>query len=302
MELIIFSFYLYYLIVFLIAFLSMYGNKKFPKELRTWFVVVSLILPFIGLFLGMLLMIYHARDPMSNTNEEYSDYISRRVYNYEHVREKLKVESDMLSITDALKMNDHYYMKQMILELSSNPALFTGKVIKDVMSMKDSDTVYYAATTLNAAYDQMKDKLQTLKQELTYTDSESYISLLNFYEVYIKNELYPKNLAQPVLDEYQFYLHEAADTFSSHPKIQYMVGSYYISRNVKKAEAIFERLCQTHPHYHFGYWGLLQTYYSNKKWHMVFKMVTALQKHPDFSSMSINEQRILQQLSGGSDV
>lgn len=276
-----------------------FAGKLEPSQhgLLVLWVMLSLMLPFIGFLYGFLLIRLFLKKKDGSFMDEYSSYIQNKVYNFENVRETLKQDRKLLSASGHSSENG-WLMKSLLLNMSNEQTINQEKVIKKGLSHPDKEAVHYAATITNVLQDRLANQIKLQKKERSADRPVTYKKLLSSYHDYLSSELLSSAVREKTESEYEAFLKEASAEFPEDPQYREALGMLLFEKDPQEGERIFQRLLHEYPQSVQVMWGWLQIYYKNERWERVFELAVRLRSHPDLNSFPIRQQEIIEYLGG----
>lgn len=149
----------------------------------------GLFLPFIAELAVYAVYRLAERFGRSGLIEDYDEYIDFKVVNYEKIRHEAKASASLLPLADAINSKDPAIRKHSILTHVNQSIDQQGKYLQMGLQSKDSETVHYAAATMNILIDQYEQELKLAKREYELGNPESIRRLATIYKRMIHSEL-----------------------------------------------------------------------------------------------------------------
>ncbi|AZB43959.1 hypothetical protein CEF21_17475 [Bacillus sp. FJAT-42376] len=271
--------------------------EKDQHGLLMLWVMLSLLLPFIGFIFGFILLRLFVKNQDGSFMDEYSSYIQNKVYNFENLRETLNQDRQLLSASGYSSGNG-WMMKSLLLNMSNEKTISQEKIIKKGLNHPDREAVHYAATITNVLQDRLANQITQQKRDLSAEHPITYQQLLSTYKEYLSSELLSSAIREKTELDYEGFLREAAAEFPEDFQYREALGMLIFEKNPQESEQIFQSLLHEQPQSAQVMWGWLQISYQNGSWDRVFELAVRLRNHPDINSFPIRQQKIIQYLGG----
>ncbi|RHB48955.1 hypothetical protein [Exiguobacterium sp. AM39-5BH] len=182
-----------YVVHALVAFLLLIGLKQKMKAPDYGVAVAALsfglFLPFLAELAVYVVYRIAARFGRSGLIEDYDDYIDFKVVNYEQIRHEASNSTHLLPLTDAINSKDPAIRKHSILTHVNQSIDQQGKYLQMGLESTDSETVHYAAATMNILIDQYEQELKLAKREYDLGKPDTIHRLAMVYKRMIHSEL-----------------------------------------------------------------------------------------------------------------
>ncbi|MED0972234.1 hypothetical protein [Bacillus paramycoides] len=250
-------------------------NKKGIIE---FCLIISLLFPIIGLIVSVIMLLLNIKRSKTEWLQQYSDYLSFQVDNYEDILESSKQDLDLISFSSGLELDKPELHKQLIVQLSSSSISNEGGLLKEAIHHKDPETVHYAATTINLLNERYEKQIEYLnKQFLQNPKHEIAQELVSNYLRYIDSGLLSNQQKEKIIDDFIHFITQSVELFPKESLYSFQLGNLFLyKKQYARSEEQFSNLINFYPESYYGYVGLLETYYEQKLWDKLYDLINNL--------------------------
>ncbi|MFJ8416201.1 tetratricopeptide repeat protein [Bacillus paramycoides] len=250
-------------------------NKKGIIE---FCLIISLLFPIIGLIVSVIMLLLNIKRSKTEWLQQYSDYLSFQVDNYEDILESSKQDLDLISFSSGLELDKPELHKQLIVQLSSSSISNEGGLLKEAIHHKDPETVHYAATTINLLNERYEKQIEYLnKQFLQNPQHEIAQELVSNYLRYIDSGLLSNQQKEKIIDDFIHFITQSVELFPKESLYSFQLGNLFLyKKQYARSEEQFSNLINFYPESYYGYVGLLETYYEQKLWDKLYDLINNL--------------------------
>ncbi|MBK5491817.1 hypothetical protein [Bacillus sp. TH13] len=295
---------LFYVIYAILVFLLFRFTKGFitedKKGVIEFCLVLSLFLPLIGLIVSAIMLLLNMRKSKTEWLQQYSDYISFQVDNYEDILESAKQDMDLISFSSGLELDKPELHKQLIVQLSSSSISNEGGLLKEAIHHKDPETVHYAATTINLLNERYEKQIEYLhKQFLQSPENDVAKELVSNYLRYIDSGLLSNQQKEKTVDKFMYFITLGVEMFPNESLYSFQLGNLFLhKKQYAKSEERFLNLIHFHPESFYGYVGLLEIYYEQKLWDKLYELINNLADTERIHILPCKYQLFVRQFGG----
>lgn len=292
------SIYLLHSCIILIA-AYWWTKQKHQQGSIIWIAVVSCFLPIIGEILGGMAWLLAKRFSSENWLEDYEDYVSFSVLNLESLRYEAHKTKDLLPLTEAITATEQQRRSELFASLLRTVIPNQGKYLQMGLNHDDTETVHYAAATMNIILDRYEKELHIAKEHYIPNDPISLKSLADAYEQYLRSGVLEQGSIQSLGGEYLHVLETEVQFLSSEKWLFLYLGSLYeLLQLDEQAMGTYYQLISMFPTDSEGYIKLIHLHYNERDW-MTLKEILQLLKQNVHQDKIPSEQRFLIQHLGG---
>ncbi|EEK76036.1 hypothetical protein bcere0009_51550 [Bacillus cereus R309803] len=250
-------------------------NKKGIIE---FCLIISLLFPLLGLIVSVIMLLLNIKRSKTGWLQQYSDYVSFQVDNYEDILELAKQDMDLISISSGLEIDKPELHKQLIVQLSSSTISNEGGLLKEAIHHKDPETVHYAATTINLLNERYEKQIGYLnKQFLQHPQNDIAKELVSNYLRYIESGLLSNQQKEKTINEFMSFITQSIELFPDELLYSFQLGNLLLyKKQYVESEGQFSHLIHRNPESYYGYVGLLELYYEQQLWDKLYKLIDNL--------------------------
>ncbi|WP_027955766.1 tetratricopeptide repeat protein [Halobacillus kuroshimensis] len=284
------------LIVSLLLRKRMHENKK---GTITWLAITSLFLPIIGELLGLAAWLAAKAFGTNHMIDDYDDYVTFTPLNLEYLRYEASSSMDLSPISDALLRNDGANQKELIVSLINSDISNKGRHLNLGLTNNNSETVHYAATTMNVLSSRFEKELEHARKELAPEAPMSFERLCSVYERYLGSGILDENGQARLEKQYEQLLEEMVPKLEKEPWMYRSLGDNYIRRGKEeKAVEAFHEMVSRFPAHPGGYLKLIEFYYAGRDWTNIKPVLYDLFQHVKEEDIPESQRFIIQQMGG----
>lgn len=255
----------------IVAFVLLVVLKRRMKSPDYGVAVVALcfglFLPFIAEVAVYAVYRFAERFDRSGLIEDYDEYIDFRVVNYEQIRHDAKTSSSLLPLADAINSKDPAIRKHSILTHVNQSINNQGKYLQMGLESKDSETVHYAAATMNILIDQYEQELKVAKREYDLGNPETIRRLATIYKRMIHSELITEVMLKDKRGEWLQEILKAKTLYPPSPWIYEDLNEIYITlKRPKDQLEILKEYVHYFPERIEAHLLLIDFYYERERW------------------------------------
>ncbi|AYF09377.1 MULTISPECIES: hypothetical protein [Bacillus] len=275
-------FLLLYIIYAILIFLLFRFTKGLITENKKGIIefclIVSLLFPLLGLIVSVIMLLLNIKRSKTEWLQQYSDYVSFQVDNYEDILESAKQDMDLISFSSGLEIDKPELHKQLIVQLSSSTISNEGGLLKEAIHHKDPETVHYAATTINLLNERYEKQIGYLnKQFLQHPQNEIAEELVSNYLRYIESGLLSNQQKENIINEFMSFIIKSIEFFPNELLYSFQLGNLLLyKKQYVESEEQFSHLIHLNPESYYGYVGLLELYYEQQLWDKLYKLIDNL--------------------------
>lgn len=265
-----------------------------------WIVMISFFLPLLGEAFGLLAWWASRRVDSNKIVSDYTEYVKFQPINLEHLRHEAKDNKNLTPLTEAFTNDDQPDRKNLMLKLINSNISDKGKYLNLGLNNDDSETVHYAATTMNLLVDRYEKSLDTAKAEHEHFQSEESLSrLMGIYRGYLDSHLLDDHSQEHLRYVFLQFLEQAAKDFPSHMETFNQLGDVYLQLDSPtQAVNTYMYMLQAFPHEADGYLNLIEYYYNQKDWTGIEQVLSRMHEHVETEKIPENRQYIVRQMGG----
>lgn len=273
---------LFYIIYAILVFLLFRFTTGFitedKKGIIEFCLILSLLFPLIGLIVSAIMLLLNIKRSKTDWLQQYSNYVSFQVDNYEDILESAKQDMDLISFSSGLELDKPELHKQLIIQLSSSSIPNEGGLLKEAIHHKDPETVHYAATTINLLNERYEKQIEYLnKQFLQSPENDIAKELVSNYLRYIDSGLLSNQQKEKIIDEFMNFIKQSVEIFPNESLYSFQLGNLLLhKKQYAKSEEQFLNLIHSYPESYYGYVGLLEIYYEQKLWDKLYELINNL--------------------------
>ncbi|TGA98457.1 hypothetical protein E4665_08005 [Sporolactobacillus shoreae] len=294
--------YILLIVYYLLTGLFFYALKKKAshdkKGLYNYCLILAYACPPAGFLIAVLLIMADRFHKKTNWAEEYLEYISSDLVNYEHIRAEALHDRSLISFSSGLELDDTDLQKKLIVQLSSGSVANEGGMLRKAVNQNDAETVHYAATTINVLSDRYRKQINELKKVFTnHRLEETAAELSLLYSHFLSSGILPLRQEKSLIREFYQFLVYAIKYFPKNATLYYQLEMLYI-RNGEwdKAELQCLKMVHDFPDLYFGYVGLLEVYFKNNAWSQLYSVVDQLNEHTEIEKLPDKYREFVRQL------
>ncbi|GAB6432089.1 hypothetical protein bcgnr5390_31930 [Bacillus luti] len=275
-------FLLFYIIYAILIFLLFRFTKGLMSENKKGIIefclIISLLFPLLGLIVSVIMLLLNIKRSKTGWLQQYSDYVSFRVDNYEDILESAKQDMDLISFSSGLEIDKPELHKQLIVQLSSSTISNEGGLLKEAIHHKDPETVHYAATTINLLNERYEKQIGYLnKQFLQHPQNDIAKELVSNYLRYIESGLLSNQQKEKTINEFMSFITQSIELFPDELLYSFQLGNLLLyKKQYVESEGQFSHLIHLNPESYYGYVGLLELYYEQQLWDKLYKLIDNL--------------------------
>ncbi|MGF9767802.1 hypothetical protein [Bacillus albus] len=275
-------FLLLYIIYAILIFLLFRFTKGLISENKKGIIefclIVSLLFPLLGLIVSVIMLLLNIKRSKTEWLQQYSDYVSFQVNNYEEILESAKQDMDLISFSSGLEIDKPELHKQLIVQLSSSTISNEGGLLKEAIHHKDPETVHYAATTINLLNERYEKQIGYLnKQFLQHPQNDIAEELVSNYLRYIESGLLSNQQKENTINEFMSFIIQSIEFFPNELLYSFQLGNLLLyKKQYVESEEQFSHLIHLNPESYYGYVGLLELYYEQQLWDKLYKLIDNL--------------------------
>ncbi|GGL58566.1 tetratricopeptide repeat protein [Sporolactobacillus putidus] len=289
--------------IVLSSFLFTLLRKRAPVEkkgLYAYLLTISLICPPAGLPMAVMLILLQKRKNRAGWIDDYSKYVTFDPVNYEDLRTEAREDRELVPFSSGLNLDNPDLQKKLIVQLGSHGIANEGVLLRKAMNLNDTETVHYAATTINVLNDRYRKQVDETKRRFTdhyrLDDAEK---LADLYFHYLLSGILLSGQEKDLIDECIHFLIHAVHLFPNAPAFQYRLGSLYLrTGDLDRAERRFLKLTESDPSKYYGYTGLLEIYYMNNRWAKFYTVVDQIARNVKFDRLPEKYRWMIRRLGG----
>ncbi|HDR4561801.1 hypothetical protein COE58_15610 [Bacillus cereus] len=275
-------FLLLYIIYAILIFLLFRFTKGLMSENKKGIIefclIISLLFPLLGLIVSVIMLLLNIKRSKTGWLQQYSDYVSFQVDNYEDILELAKQDMDLISFSSGLEIDKPELHKQLIVQLSSSTISNEGGLLKEAIHHKDPETVHYAATTINLLNERYEKQIGYLnKQFLQHPQNDIAKELVSNYLRYIESGLLSNQQKEKTINEFMSFITQSIELFPDELLYSFQLGNLLLyKKQYVESEGQFSHLIHRNPESYYGYVGLLELYYEQQLWDKLYKLIDNL--------------------------
>ncbi|CAM4160557.1 tetratricopeptide repeat protein [Bacillus luti] len=275
-------FLLFYIIYAILIFLLFRFTKGLMSENKKGIIefclIISLLFPLLGLIVSVIMLLLNIKRSKTGWLQQYSDYVSFQVDNYEDILESAKQDMDLISFSSGLEIDKPELHKQLIVQLSSSTISNEGGLLKEAIHHKDPETVHYAATTINLLNERYEKQIGYLnKQFLQHPQNDIAKELVSNYLRYIESGLLSNQQKEKTINEFMSLITQSIELFPDELLYSFQLGNLLLyKKQYVESEGQFSHLIHRNPESYYGYVGLLELYYEQQLWDKLYKLIDNL--------------------------
>ncbi|GEK60050.1 hypothetical protein CHL76_10940 [Marinococcus halophilus] len=279
------------------------ANKRLQSEQHgavIWIVLISCFLPLLGEVLGLLAWWASKRVDSNKIVSDYTDYVKFQPINLEHLRHEAKDNKNLTPLMEAFTNDNQPDRKSLMLKLINSNISDKGKYLNLGLNNDDSETVHYAATTMNLLVDRYEKSLDTARAEHEHFYSEETLSrLIGIYRGYLDSRLLDDHSQEHLRYVFLQFLEQSAKDFPGHMEVFNQLGYIYLQHgSATQAVNTYMYMLQAFPHKADGYLNLIEYYYNQKDWSGIEQVLTRMHENVDVDKIPENRQYIVRQMGG----
>lgn len=273
---------LFYIIYAILIFLLFRFTKGLMSENKKGIIefclIISLLFPLLGLIVSVIMLLLNIKRSKTGWLQQYSDYVSFQVDNYEDILESAKQDMDLISFSSGLEIDKPELHKQLIVQLSSSTISNEGGLLKEAIHHKDPETVHYAATTINLLNERYEKQIGYLnKQFLQHPQNDIAKELVSNYLRYIESGLLSNQQKEKTINEFMGFITQSIELFPDELLYSFQLGNLLLyKKQYVESEGQFSHLIHRNPESYYGYVGLLELYYEQQLWDKLYKLIDNL--------------------------
>lgn len=227
----------------------------------------GLFLPFVAELTVYLLYRLANRSEQSGLIENYEEYINFKVVNYEKIRHEAKASADLLPLADAINSKDPAIRKHSILTHVNQSIEQQGKYLQMGLKSKDSETVHYAAATMNILINQYEQELKSALHNYDLGNVETIRRLATIYKKMIHSELITEVILKDKREAWLEEVLKAKTLFVPDPWMYEDLNEIYIYLNRPTEQVkILKEYVHQFPEKIESHLMLLDFYYERERW------------------------------------
>ncbi|UOY92217.1 hypothetical protein MUG87_17555 [Ectobacillus sp. JY-23] len=238
-------------------------KKKNQEDLGVWkwVAAMSIILPIISPLLGYIVW-RAAKRIQHDTLHSYDTYIDFSFLNYDEVAIEARKGLELTSFSVGLQGGNANLRKHLIVRLMEMEFENRGAYLAKALHSVDTETVHYAATTMNHVKESYERMIDEQEKQLSEDDVHSYLTLCNTYNQCIRSKIMDEAMEKRLYAEFQYVLEEALSLFPNHLVFaDYLVFVYQAMGERTAALELAEEMVKKFPTNSEGYIRLLALYF-----------------------------------------
>ncbi|MGE6204806.1 hypothetical protein [Guptibacillus hwajinpoensis] len=268
----------------------------------TWIAIVSCFLPLIGELFGVISWLLAKRWVSDKMLVDYGEYVTFDVLNLESLRHEAATSLDLVPLTEALNDHEHTTRKDLIVRLINSNITNQGKYLNLGLNNSDSETVHYAAATMNILLDRYEKELQKAKDLYRLHDESSFLKVVDVYERYLKSGLLEDSSLRNVQKEYAILLENETKSPTNDKQRYLYLGDLYLEMGYEeKAIETYTYITEAFRNEPDGYLKLIEYYYGKRSWTMIRPLLNAIEKYVPESKIPDKQHFVLKQLGGNEE-
>ncbi len=287
------------IVVLLIYGLISRRMKEENKATWQWITAVSLFLPVIGELFGLVVWFVAGKWGTNDMLDDYDQYVNYKPLMLEQLRTEAKMSDELLPFTEAFSDEGNKQRKDLILRLINSRIVDKGKYLNLGLNNNDSETVHYAATTMNHLIDNYEKELHLRKQEHETGNASTLEPLLLTYDSYLNSGLLQEAAYKRLEQSYIDLMEEEVSNGVEAKVLFHMLGEAYLSRSQKEqGMATLTMLIEHFPSEPEGYLSKIRFYYQEKDWKAIQSTLAELRESVPKERIPHNQQFVLDQMWG----
>ncbi|MFD1735142.1 tetratricopeptide repeat protein [Bacillus salitolerans] len=286
--------YLVYAIV-LTIWLKQINKRMIEDKKGIYFLIVFLgyFIPVAGIVLGFLAL-FASHFNKKDLTDNYQDYIDFDVANYEEVRMEAVKDLNLISFSSSLDAENSNVRKELIVRLLESDIMNQGQFLQKALMNKDSETVHYAATTINFLKERFEKEISQIKTEFSNVDMRSFKRLSNVYQRYLESNILNEFMSETIRKEFKELTERAIAQFSTEFSfhLQYV---NILQKEQKLHEAIqySEKMIEQFPHKFEGYLKLMELSFTVGEYQRLKKTLEKMDQMIDEEEVPTNMKPLL---------
>lgn len=222
--------------------------RKQKTMLQRYMIPMMFIIPMIGpaCVYGYLKILQGDITKMEISEEEE---LEERKSNEEKILDDISEVSDLVSLEDALIMNDVRVRRKMILDIiNDNPEEYLGLIRKASLN-DDTEVVHYATTIISEISSKYDKELTILEKEYKENDNDErgLIQYCNFLYKYLNKGLVSGEMERIKRQEYSEILRKMLDSKNSLKYMSRLVDNEIKLENYKEVEKLLSEMMRNWP-------------------------------------------------------
>lgn len=227
----------------------------------------GLFLPFVAELVVYAVYRLAERFGGSELIKDYDEYIDFKVVNYEQIRHDARASSNMLPLADAINSKDPAIRKHSILTHVNQSIDHQGKYLQMGLESTDSETVHYAAATMNILIDQYEQEMKLAKREYDLGNPDTIRRLASIYKRMIHSELITEVMLTDKREDWLKELLKAKTLYPPTPWIYEDLNEIYFTLNRPKEQlAVLKEYVHHFPERIEAHLMLIDLYYERERW------------------------------------
>jgi len=199
----------HFLVMHFLIYVVFSLNLNFFKKESFPFHNIILFLPFYGMFIYMIYLIFPKKNINFEVVDEVFDY-ERYIGEREHL-EKIDDEKELsiISKVDEITYNDPEQNKKLVMDVLNYEEIpLKVKLLRKALNVQDDQEVlHYAAVTLNEILKDFEERQNQLEKEYKKEKSEENLEkLVDFYEKYLESRILEEFMYNLYFKRYFSYL------------------------------------------------------------------------------------------------
>lgn len=297
---------LFYVIHGCFAFILFYLVKKRTEEEQrgvvSWILITSLFLPIIGELFGLLVWYAANKWGTNDMMEDYDEYVTYKPMMLEQLRYEAEASHEILPFSEAFTDQGNRHRKDMIMRLINSNITDKGRYLELGLANSDSETVHYAATTMNLLTDKHEKEVRLSKGNHEPANPITLEPLLFAYERYLKSGLLQGASLSRLQKEYRMLMEAEIDAGLDHPWLLQRLGETYLFQgHPEEGIATLEALIERYPTQSEGYLCLLRYYYQEKDWPRIRTVLSSMRERVPEANIPRNQRFVVDHMWGGGE-
>ncbi|WP_423363855.1 hypothetical protein [Mycoplasma sp. P36-A1] len=284
-----------YIICILLFFKIKSKNKNIPRNIVSYSILVAIIFPVLGIFLGMYLLNINQDDIHEEWLKKYDDLLIKDFINYTDLTYRAKLDQDITPIIDGLNLKDPQLARHLLLELASGRVENEGKYIKAALKSKNKDIVHYSATMFVNLINKYHLRLAELYTEYDNNNNnlDTAIKICDVYQRLLSSHLlYPEDYTRKVNDYYDFIIPLVKDNPDNIEIKNYYLLLLMNSKEFTRAKKIALNMLETNNHDDYTKFHLMKIALYQKDWNLVKTCIKELNTN-EANKLSEKDHRLL---------
>ncbi|PRO67061.1 tetratricopeptide repeat protein [Alkalicoccus urumqiensis] len=288
-------------IVYLLGRIWMKKKEEEDRGHISAAVLMAIVFPVIGTIAGLLVIAAASRFPAESLLEEYEKYISYEVTNLEALRTEAEWSEELVPLVDMVTDQQAENRRHAIMSHITQDIRGQGRYLRMGMDGADSETIHYAAATMNSLSGRFEKAVEQQKAAHDPDMESQVLQLHQSYQKLIESDLLSPLQARHKRKEWLSFLEEA---HTRHPDASWILTGWgqvlELDGQPEKAARLYEDAISRFPQEAEGYERLLRLYW---KQHVPEEAVPVMQKasvYLDRSTLTEDQKFLFDMLEGES--